>query len=151
MSAKVQKMYICVGKEGKGFVAKVTSFISSLARECYSEQHVSGGDSGDLCEEVATVRSYTMENGWIQLYTVTDDSVNGYGECVSVLWEPPDEIEPRFSSWPKFLKFLDENDFVSKHKSLKARPDGWKSFASYLDEHFVRPDKAPFTTKDGKG
>lgn len=151
MTRKIKKMYICVGKDQKGFAQSVTDFINSLARQSHCEQHISGGGSGDLHQETATITTYHMEDGWIQLYTVTDDSTNGYGECVSVLWEPPTKIDEKFSSWPEFVEFLDEHDFVPKHKSLKERPEGWKSFASYLDSEFSRPSIAPFTTEKGRG
>lgn len=132
MPKKVEKYYLITDK--KGMAGKIRKLLNDHWYRVSGEYHKSGGRSGDLGEEVAEFDEYVSpcEEGSAQLYTVKDDSVNGYAELISVLLKLPGKSEER----SELVSFLEKNHFVSDHTSFKERPFGYKSFMDYLDsEH----------------
>jgi hypothetical protein len=149
MSQKETRHYLRVGKEKKGFADQVRKLMKELFRLTSTEFRISGGGDGDLYQETAEWNLFDAGyDARAELYTVHDDSTNGYGECLSVICNLPDE---RSNEVERLLKFLEEHDFVSKYTSFEKRPMGYKAYAGYLAGSYHSAAKHPFITKGGSG
>lgn len=150
MSRKITRHYLRVGKKDKGFVHGVRKCMKDLFGEPVStEMHISGGRAGDMHQETAEWNLFEAgPDGRVELYTVADESTNGYAECFSVICRSLDEEADDVRG---LLEYLDRHDFVSRYSSFEKRPDGYKTFASYLDDSYQLLRRHPFATKDGSG
>lgn len=149
VTQKETQHYLRVGKDNKGFADKVRKLMKELFRLTSTEFYISGGGDGDLHQETAEWNSFDAGyNARVELYTVHDDSTNGYAECVSVICRLPGE---QTENMKKLLEFLEQRDFVSKYTSFEKRPMGYKSFASYLKNPYSPTRKASFMTTNGSG
>lgn len=134
----VTRRFRTYGRETKNVLQNVQDFLTRKLH-LYKERSVfqkSGGRSGDLAVEKMEYEVFMdgSENGWnngsVHVYSVTDDSTNGYAQHLSVLILLPDVS----GILPKLTNFLDEMDFASNHSSFKERPFGFHSFRPYIDE-----------------
>ncbi len=97
-----------------------------------------GDRSGDLVAESMEFEAYMigsengMTRGAVYVYSVIDDSCNGFAQLFSVLIGFPDDRDREDRE--ALVAFLDELDFVAKYRSFKERPFGQKRFRGYLDD-----------------
>lgn len=136
--ATIDKRFRILGREDTEALLALRHF---LAKELhlYCERVISqksGGRSGDLGVEEMEYEMYAFgsENSWtegtVHVYTVLDNTTNGYARHISVLASLPDGSTVR----EKLLTFLESAQFASNYSSFKDRVFGSHSFRGYLDE-----------------
>jgi hypothetical protein len=133
---------LCVGRSDKCIGDRIRAYLEARHyHKVFSEWRRSGGDSGALGVEIAQLDQYRPldTSAQIQIYTVVDDSCNGFAEFVSVMLTHKHTDEVR-----AFIVFLEANDFVTNHKNLRSRPSGFKCFDPYLDEWYQSGKVRPF-------
>ncbi len=140
-SAKTVRLYRRVGKEGSSLVVSMHKTLERMLGQVFHEYHRSGGQSGDLGQEVANLTLYSDGESTLQLYVVSDDNTNGFSICISVIGEL------RGAQGEEAMSFLRACDLVSSHSSFKERTPGFHAFADYLEELYTIPRNGPFAVR----
>jgi hypothetical protein len=141
--------YLHVREKDKGFTDGVRGFMQELFKNISIVRRISGGKDGDMHQETAEWNLfYAGSDGRVELYTVTDDSTNGYCECISVICCSLDEESEKVQ---KLRAYLEKHDFVNKYTSFEKRPFGYKSFVGYLSNPYRPSREYPFATQNGSG
>lgn len=157
MTAIVKRYFQANREEGPQVLKRIRERLVDLGlyREIAIFQK-SGGRSGDLGAETMEFEAYMigsengMTRGAVYVYSVVDDSCNGFRQTFSVLVGFPEDRDREDRE--AFIAFLDELDFVAKHRSFQERPFGFKSYRGYLDdwsgiaglrEAFIHEERVP--------
>ncbi len=153
MTAVVKRYFQANREEGPAVLKKIRDRLVNLG--LYREVAIfekSGGRSGDLQVETIEYEVYFagsengMTRGAVSVYSVVDDSCNGFAQLFSVLIGLPDNRDREDRA--ALVEFLDSLDFVAKYRSFKERPFGFKRFRGYLDEAPAFPDLRSFAHEE---
>lgn len=153
MTAVVKRYFQANREDGAGVLKKVRDRLVDLG--LYREVAIfekSGGRSGDLHVETMEYEVYFagaengMTRGAVSLYSVVDDSCNGFAQNFSVLIELSDDRDREDRA--ALIEFLDVLDFVTKYRSFKERPFGCKRFRGHLDDAPAFPDLRSFAHEE---
>ena len=143
---KFEAYYRMLGKGSGLFADQVRTFLETALHKTRGEFRMSGGQSGDMHKETAQLDTYSTEcDGFVQLYTVTDDNTSGHSLTVSV-------INGLVESSPfreVLLDWLRAQEFVTSHSSFRDRPLGEaiKSFKPYLESPYHVAPISPFVNR----
>ena len=121
MTAIVKRYFYAGREDGPKLLKKIRGQLIDLGlyRECAVFQKT-GGRSGEMGAKTMEYEVYFRGSesgrtrGGVHLYSVVDDSCNGFAQLFSVLIDlPKDDCE----CFGAVVEFLDDLDFVAKHIS----------------------------------